>query len=60
MCRGTRLGVGPPYVLVEVMMTWFTRDGCVSNSGSKPHHRIREAKEGRLVHHHGCHCVEGQ
>jgi hypothetical protein len=35
MRHGTQLGVGPPYGLAEVMTTWFTGDGHVSNSGGR-------------------------
>jgi hypothetical protein len=36
------------------------RRACEQLRWSKPHRRVRKAKEGRLVHHRGCHCVEGQ
>jgi hypothetical protein len=46
--------------LAEVMVTRFTGDRCVSNSGDWDLAvGVQEVKEGRLVHHRGCRYVEG-
>jgi hypothetical protein len=54
-----RYSVSVHHGLVKVMAMQFTGDGHASDSGGQDLTTgIREAKEGQLVHHCGCRCVE--